>query len=70
MSDAFITKYYILYKSQYGFRSCRSCELAVQELLGKILQAKEDGLNATSIFLDLSKAFDTVLLAKFERYGI
>ena len=71
---AFINKYDILYKSQYGFCSHHLCEQAIQELLGKILQAREDGDQATSIFLDLSKALDTldhkVLLAKLGRYGI
>ena len=71
---AFINKYNILFKSQYGVCSHRSYEQDVQELLGKILQAREDGHKAARIFLDLSKAFDTldhsVLLLKLERYGI
>ena len=71
---SFINKYDILYRSQYGFHNHRSCEQAIQELLGKILQVREDGDNAASIFLDLLKAFDTldhkVLLAKLEKYGI
>ena len=41
---------------------------------GKILQAREDGKKSASIFLDLSKAFDTldhlVLLKKLDSYGI
>ena len=43
-------------------------------MLGKILHAKEEGLQCVMIFLDLSKPFDTldhsVLLNKLERYGI
>ena len=64
----------ILYDSQYGFRSKRSCSQAIAELTGKILQAREDGKKSASIFLDLSKAFDTldhsVLLKKLDSYGI
>ena len=44
------------------------------EMTARILQAKEDGLYSASIFLDLSKAFNTlnheVLLTKLERLGI
>ena len=70
----FITKNGILYESQYGFRNNCSCEQAIQELFGKILQAKEANQHAASIFLDLLKAFimldHSVLLAKLERYRI
>ena len=66
---SFLTKYVL-----YGFRKYHSCEQAIQEMVGKILQAREGGQQCTSIFLDLSKAFDTldhtVLLSKMERYGI
>ena len=58
----------------YGFRSKRSCNQAITELTGRLLQAKEVSLHSAAIFLDLSKAFDTlnheVLLAKLYRYGI
>ena len=64
----------ILYESQYGFRKKRSCEQVITELLGHILQAKENGDLSASIFLDLSKAFNTlnhtVLLKKLDCYGI
>ena len=70
----FINKNDVLFKSQYGFRSKHSCEQAVQELLAKILHSQEDGHKTASIFMDLSKAFDTLnhnlLLKKLERYGI
>ena len=46
---------------------------AITEFIGKILHAHRKGLHSKSIFLDLSKAFDTlnhdVLLNKLEYYG-
>ena len=70
----FLDHHNILYSSQYGFCNHRSCKQAVQELLAKILQAKEDNLQIASVFMDLSKAFDTqnheMLLRKMERYSI
>ena len=64
----------LLYPSQYGFRTTRSCEQAIMELVGNILQSKNRNEHCASVFLDLSKAFDTldhtILLQKLERYGI
>ena len=63
----------ILYNSQYGFHSRRSCEQAITELVGYILQSKNRNEHCAGIFLNLSKAFDTldhsILLQKLERYG-
>ena len=63
-----------LYKSQYGFRSSHSCENAIQGLVSEIIKGKQDNLYTLAVFLDLSKAFDSlehlVLLNKLERYGI
>ena len=50
----------VLYKSQYGFRNKKSCEQTITELQGHILQAREQGHSSASIFLDLSKAFNTL----------
>ena len=62
------------YDSQYGFRKKHSCEHAITELTGNILKGKENGLHTISVFLDLSKAFDTLeystLFKKLELYGI
>ena len=63
-----------LYNSQYGFRQGHSCENAVSELLADIIKGKQEGLYTVALFLDLSKAFDTlehtVLLKKLDKYGI
>ena len=63
-----------LYDSQCGFRQKHSCEHAVAELTGNILKGKENGAHIVSVFLDLSKAFDTLeyltLFSKMECYGI
>ena len=63
-----------LYKSQYGFCSKRSCEDAISELVSSILKGKEKGEHTVSVFLDLSKAFNTLeysrLFKKMEIYGI
>ena len=62
------------FTSQYGFRTNHSCENAISELIGHIVKGKENNKSTACVFLDLSKAFDTikhdVLLAKRERYGI
>lgn len=63
-----------IYNSQYGFRSKHSCETAIQELVGQILKNTELKNYTISVYLDLSKAFDTLehemLLSKLEIYGI
>ena len=63
-----------LYQSQYGFRSGHSCESAICELVGNIAKNQEEGLHTIGVFIDLSKAFDTldhnILLQKLDRYGI
>ena len=64
----------IFYKKQYGFRTNHSCEQAIQDLYGHILQNNEDGFKTAVVYLDLSKAFDTIshhlLLKKLDKYGI
>ena len=63
-----------LSEHQFGFRPNRSTELAVT-LFTDLIRKEADGGKATgAIFIDLSKAFDTishsVLLEKLSRYGI
>ena len=70
----FLTKTNQLYQGQYGFRTGHSCQHAVSELIGNIQKNLEQGKISIGVFIDLSKAFDTldhqILLKKLEIYGI
>ena len=58
----------LLYESRYGFRKLHSTELAALEFTDRISHEMDAKKIPFSIFLDLSKAFDTldhnVLLSK------
>ena len=70
----YLNKWSILTQNQYGFRSNHSTCMAVIDMCDKITQALDENKYAAGIFIDLSKAFDTVnhniLLKKLELYGI
>ena len=73
----FINQQNILYNKQFGFRERHStlhAILSMSSITDKIQKAIENGQYSCGIFLDLSKAFDTVnhhiLLQKLEHYGI
>ena len=64
----------LFYKGQYGFRDEHSTELASLELIDRVMNAFENKHTPVAIYMDLSKAFDTldhkILLQKLDYYGI
>ena len=70
----FIDKHKILYEQQYGFRQNSSTDFALIELSDEIAEAIDRKQFMIGIFVDLSKAFDTlnhsILLQKLSNYGI
>ncbi len=71
---SYLVKHQILYESQYGFRESHSTTNATSELTSHILENFDKKKMTLSVFLDLSKAFDTIdhkiLLNKLNHYGI
>ena len=63
-----------LYASQYGFRKNHACDQAVGELVSAITKGIEQKKMTAGIFLNLSKAFDSLehraVLRKMELYGL
>ena len=64
----------ILYDRQSGFQTGHSTEHAIGQLVDQIYEAFEKNEYTLGVFIDLSKAFDTVdysiLLRKLELFGI
>ena len=70
----FLLENNILYQKQFGFQNGHSTKHAILQLVNQITEAFSQGKYTLGIFLDLSKAFDTVnhniLLEKLIAYGI
>ena len=66
----------LYYDGQYGFREkhSSSTQLAVLELIDRITHELDLGNTPINIYIDLSKAFDTldhnILISKLQHYGI
>ena len=64
----------LFYHSQYGFRPKHSTELAALHLIDKLTLDMDANEVPINIYLDLSKAFDTInheiLLDKLQHYGV
>ena len=64
----------LFHKNQYGFRTEHSTELASIELIDRILHDLDKKNNPIVVYMDLSKAFDTldhsILMKKLQHYGI
>ena len=64
----------ILYDNQYGFRKSHSCSHALNYSVSEIQKYLENDEHVIGIYIDLSKAFDTIehtkLLQKLNIYGI
>ena len=69
----FVEQHNILYRCQFGFRKNYSTSHALIHLINKI-SAIDQRETTVGVFLDLSKAFDTldhqILFTKLEHYGI
>ena len=70
----YLTTEKLLYSKQFGFQTGLSTEHAIVKLVDQIYESFEKDHYTLGVFIDLSKAFDTVdhtiLIKKLEMYGI
>ena len=70
----YVTKKKLLYINQHGFQAGHSTAMSLLNIQDKISEAIENNEFSVGLFLDLSKAFDSVdhkiLIKKLENYGI
>ena len=71
---SYLIRYNLLNDQQFGFRKNSSTTLAISKIHNDLLRNIDQGLYSCSLFLDLSKAFDSVdyavLIKKLEcTYG-
>ena len=63
-----------LYKKQCGFQKGHSTEHAIPQLVDQISNSFEKNLFTLGVFIDLSKAFNTVdhniFICKLKNYGV
>ena len=70
----YLSKFEILCDNQYGFRHNYDISMAVVDMVDKISSAMDSNKFSIGLFIDLSKAFDTLnhklLINKLSHYGI
>ena len=68
----YLEKYHLISDKQFGFRQNSSMSYAISNIYEKLIQNSDKGMYTCCIFLDLTKAFDTmnhdVLLHKMKNF--
>ena len=74
LKTAFFSQSNIIYDNQYGFRKAHSTSHAINHSITHITNELSNNKFVLGIFIDLSKAFDTIdhekLILKLDRYGV